>query len=91
MAGRAGAHAPIGQAGPEAAGPRTGGTTAPERTPVQDGQGRRRPPEAERISPEMRVMGREVVVAVTNGRLDGSAELAESLGPGSGSFASRNG
>ena len=31
---------------------------------------RRRAPEADRISPEMRVMGREVVVAVTNGRLD---------------------
>jgi hypothetical protein len=28
----------------------------------------------------MRVMGREVVVAVTNGRLDGSTELAEVFG-----------
>ena len=37
-------------AGPEAAGPRTGGTTVPERTPVQDGQDRRRAPEAERYS-----------------------------------------
>jgi hypothetical protein len=26
-------------------------------------------------------MGREVVVAVTNGRLDGSTELAEVFGP----------
>jgi hypothetical protein len=28
----------------------------------------------------LRVMGREVVVAVTNGRLDGSTELAEVFG-----------
>ena len=35
-------HAPIDQAGPEA-----GCATAPERTPVQDGQGRRRAPKAE--------------------------------------------
>mgnify|MGYP001823347462 CR=1 FL=1 len=34
-------HAPIEQAGPEAAGPRTESTTAPVRTPVQDGQDRR--------------------------------------------------
>jgi hypothetical protein len=33
-------HAPIDQAGPEAACPRTVGTIAPERTPVQGGQGR---------------------------------------------------
>jgi hypothetical protein len=38
-------HAPIDQAGP-----RTGGTTAPERTGVQDGQGHRRAPKAERNS-----------------------------------------
>jgi hypothetical protein len=39
------------------------------------------------------VMGREVVVAVTNGRLDGFAEGSpKSLGRGSGSFkARRNG
>ena len=41
-------HAPIDQAGPEAAGPRTVGTSAPERTPVLGGQGRRRLPEVER-------------------------------------------
>jgi thiamine phosphate synthase YjbQ (UPF0047 family) len=56
-------HAPIDQAGPEA-----GCTIAQERTPVQDGQERRRAPEAADHGPDY--AGREVVVAVTNGRLD---------------------
>jgi len=47
-----------------------GCTTAPERTPVPDvGTGCRRAPEAE-CSYQLRVMRRDVVVAVTNGRLD---------------------
>jgi len=41
---------------------------------------RRCTPEAERNWHELRVMGREVVVAITNGRLDGSTELAEVFG-----------
>ena len=45
------------------------GTTTPKRTPVQNGQDGRGAPEAER-NYQLRVMGREVVVAVTNGRLD---------------------
>jgi hypothetical protein len=44
---------------PASAGPRAGCTTAPARTPVQDGQDRRRALEADLISPETRVMGRQ--------------------------------
>jgi hypothetical protein len=45
-------------------------TTAQVKTPVLDeGTGCRRAPEAEH-SYQLRVMGREAVVAVTNGRLD---------------------
>ena len=51
---------------PAGAGPEAGCTTVPVRTPVQDGQDRRRAPEtADHGAPS-----EAVVVAVTNGRLD---------------------
>jgi thiamine phosphate synthase YjbQ (UPF0047 family) len=59
---RLASHAPIDQAGPEA-----GCTTGRARTPVRPGQ-------VADAHLKWQIMGREVVVAVTEGRLDGSTE-----------------
>ena len=60
-------HAPIEQAGPEAAGPRTGGTTAPARfIPRGTREQRRRAPETAGYGPR-----RAAVVVVTDGRPSG--------------------
>jgi len=60
--------------------PASTNTTALGRTPVLDERtGCRCTPEAER-NYQLRVMGREVMVAVTDGRLDGSAALAGAFG-----------
>ena len=84
-------HAPIDQAGPEAADPRTGGHN---RT-GEDACPERRDRAAD-AHPKRQVMGREIMVAVTHGWLDDSTEgfgraqprtLPKSLAPGSGSPA----
>ena len=57
-------HAPIDQAGPEAAGPRTGGHNRTGEDACPERSDRNADAHLKR-----QVMGREVVVAVTNGRL----------------------